>query len=198
MLRLVASVALAGIVASTTLAQTGPQQTNSMNNPNGPNNSFTPAVGGVQEQAILQILRNLGINPQERTVNGQKSYLLTLERDGWRYVIELYFMRNPQGQITGYTFVSPLGNQVNTVGLQTASMLNVLEGNLIASPAFFYYRPADQRLCLVLSLSLQNVNVNDQLVRGDLDLLTLRIRETQRFWAPVVTTQSQVVSQPVN
>jgi hypothetical protein len=126
---------------------------------------------------LADLLRRDGHHIDIKTFpNGAQTVVATINRDGWRYVVELEF--NAQG--TNLNVICPLGNAASQ--FSGAQLLRLMKKSYeLPCPLHFAYRAADQRLCLEDPCYSPN-NMTDASLRNMLDRLLRTVRETHDLW----------------
>lgn len=130
-----------------------------------------PALAKTTTQALAEALGKLGLKTRIVTPAIGKAYCLidVKEKDG-DLTVELKTDR-------GIWLTARL-DQLPREKLDAAKLLRFLEANDAASPCFFFYRAADNRLCLKLEV----VNPSDHSFLADLQSLTTTARATHNLW----------------
>lgn len=173
---LVALTALALVAAvSPNFAQTGPTSPPAANAGAGLNALASPSR--MTPRHLADLLRREGHKVESKALpSGAEMVIATVERDGWRFVIE--FEYNAAG--TNLNVICPLGNAAST--FSGAQLLSLMQKSYeLPCPLHFSYRAADKRLCLEDPVYNPN-NITDVQLRQVIDRLVNTVRRTHSLW----------------
>lgn len=130
----------------------------------------------ITPENLPELLKSIGYKPEViLTEAGPPLCVLRLEKDGWKYKVEVSL----KGGLLWLTV--PLV-EVPRDKAASARLLQILEANLSVGPCFFCYRSGDNRLCLRLEV----INPNPTTFNGHLSLLMAKTRDTNSLWQPSV------------
>jgi hypothetical protein len=132
-----------GPTLSPASAQTGPTTT-----PTPPNGGQTTQPGrAFTDEALASYLRAQGYKVEERKLaNGRTLCVTTIEKDGWRFLVELQLTQN----LKSVEIMCHLGNPLSPGRATAEQLLKLMEASRtqVGRVGFFTYRSADNRLLL--------------------------------------------------
>jgi hypothetical protein len=139
--------------------------------------SPAPSTSTFTEQSVIQALQSLGVNPQEKVVNGNRSYTFQYQKDGWRFDFEVIIIRDQKGP-TGYYLVCHLGQLPSNA--TPAQLVRLLESNSKTAPCFLAV--GNGRLMMVLeNLCSRPTNMNE--VQGNINYIVARVKSSYSDWS---------------
>ena len=156
-------------------AQTGPVS-GGQPGPVGPSTNPVVPVNGFTEQSLVQALQSLGVNPQEKMTNGNRSYTFQYQKDGWRFDVEVVIIRDQKGPM-GYYLICHLGQVPSNI--QAAQLIRILESNAKTAPCFLAL--GNGRLMMVLE-NICSQPTNASQVQGNLNYLVTRVKDSYASW----------------
>jgi len=116
--------------------------------PGAPAAPAAPAAGpSFDDQSFTNFLRQQGYKFEEkRNANGQPWYLTTVEKNGWRFVVELSLTTNH----SSVNIFCHIGNPLSPGKATADQLLHLMElsRTSVGGAGFFTYRDSDHRLLL--------------------------------------------------
>ena len=138
---------------------------------------------GLSEAELLNVLRSFDPNVKTQKVKNGIDYFLTVERDGWRYVLRIE-------SFVGQVWVdASLGSPISNPDLLPAPVLSkLLQTNFTISPTFFSFdRMSDGRVLLNLGRVMERGALTPDRLRATIEVFCRQIRETHPTWSAVQT-----------
>ena len=180
----IASVALVTALSlcalGTVSAQTGPASpTTPAVTPAAPATAVIP--NGLSEADLVSFLRSLDPNMKSQKFNAVTIYYLKVERDGWRFQLDIESHSN---MIWVNTVLSKA--LVSAESLPAAQLARLLEENFKIGPTHFTFsKTNDNKYLLNLSRNVDRAHLTVAGLQAQLNLFCQQVRTSYPVWSPI-------------